>query len=64
MHVFPAPGLKVRDPVKKDLLPESGREVSEHDPFWARRIAHGDVVVTQPTTTQPATSSRTRSIEE
>jgi hypothetical protein len=63
MHVYPAPGLLVSDPVKKDLLPESGREVDGNDQFWARRIAHGDVVVTQPTTTQPVTSSRTRSIE-
>ncbi|PMQ04162.1 hypothetical protein DyAD56_15855 [Dyella sp. AD56] len=53
MVVYPAPGLSVRDPVKKDLLPDAGREVSEHDQYWNRRIADGDVV------TQPPTAVRT-----
>lgn len=46
MFVKPAPGLKVRDPVTKQHLPESGTEVPE-DSYWIRRIADGDVVVVQ-----------------
>jgi hypothetical protein len=55
MHVYPKPGVLTRDPVKKDLLPEDGREVSHHDPFWARRIADGDVLTTKPNAAKPST---------
>lgn len=54
MLVYPKPGVLTRDPVKKDLLPESGRQVSEHDPFWARRIADGDVTTRKPPTAKPS----------
>lgn len=63
MRVYPNAGLKVRDPVKKDLLPEEGLEVRDTDLYWHRRIAHGDVV-TQSITTQPVISARTRSNDE
>lgn len=53
MHVKPKAGVLTRDPVKRDLLPEGGREVSDHDPYWLRRIADGDVIRT-PTTATPA----------
>lgn len=49
MFVKPAEGRQVRDPVSKQHLPESGREVPETT-FWVRRLACGDVVVVQPFT--------------
>lgn len=45
MKVTPAPGRAVRDPRNKQLLPERGREVPDHDPFWVRRVRDGDVIV-------------------
>jgi hypothetical protein len=48
MYVYPKAGVRTRDPVKKDLLPESGREVPNGDPYWLRRIADGDVKVGKP----------------
>lgn len=67
MHVYPTAGLLCRDPVKKDLLPAEGRLVSDNDHFWLRRLADGDVTAAPPKpsiTTQPVTSSRTRSNDE
>jgi hypothetical protein len=49
MKVVPAAGRAVRDPRNMQLLPEAGREVSDSDPFWVRRVRDGDVtVVTDP----------------
>ncbi|OOG61447.1 hypothetical protein B0E46_15840 [Rhodanobacter sp. B04] len=64
MRVYPAPGLLCRDPVKKDLLPESGRDVSDNDLFWQRRLADGDVVTTPPKSTSAVTSATFRSNDE
>lgn len=47
MYVKPAPGLVIRDPDLKDLLPEEGREVPETD-YWHRRVRDGDVVQEAP----------------
>lgn len=47
MKVFPAPGLKIRDPDLKDLLPEEGREVPDSG-YWQRRLRDGDVVIEAP----------------
>ncbi len=47
MFVRPRPGLKVRDPYLKDLLPEEGREVPE-DPYWHRRLRDQDVELVAP----------------
>jgi hypothetical protein len=44
MIVKPAPGLKVRHPVTKQLLPPEGIEVPEDDIFWNRAVNDGDVV--------------------
>ncbi len=49
MFVRPRPGLKVRDPYLKDLLPEEGREVPE-DPYWHRRLRDKDVELVTPGT--------------
>lgn len=48
MYVYPKAGVLTRDPVKKDLLPETGREVPDGNPYWLRRIADGDVTTTKP----------------
>lgn len=44
MIVKPAPGLKVRHPVTKQLLDEEGITVPDDDVFWTRAINDGDVV--------------------
>ena len=44
MYVVPAPGLKIRDPDLKDLLPDAGRDVPNTD-YWQRRLRDGDVVI-------------------
>lgn len=46
MFVKPAPGLLVRDPVTKFPLPAEGREVQPTS-YWMRRIASGDVELTE-----------------
>jgi hypothetical protein len=47
MFVKPAPGLKVRDPVSKLHIPETGMEVPEES-YWFRRLRSGDVVPASP----------------
>lgn len=39
----PAPGRKVRDPVTRLHLPDSGKRV-QISTYWTRRLADGDVV--------------------
>ena len=51
MRVFPKPGIRVRDPVKRDFLPETGRNVSDGDPYWERRKQDGDVTTEPPAST-------------
>ncbi len=48
MRIYPSPGLLVRDPVKRDALPEEGREVADNDHYWLRRLACNDVTRTPP----------------
>lgn len=47
MFVQPAPGLVIRDPDLKDLLPVEGREVPDND-YWHRRVLDGDVHLVDP----------------
>jgi len=54
MFVKPAPGLKVRDPVKKDYLPVDGRTVPDTSIYWTRRLQFGDVVKATPPAPAPA----------
>ncbi|WP_353191410.1 DUF2635 domain-containing protein [Pandoraea pnomenusa] len=44
MIVKPAPGLKVRHPVTKQLLDDAGIAVPDDDIFWTRALNDGDVV--------------------
>ncbi|NDV77120.1 DUF2635 domain-containing protein [Burkholderia cenocepacia] len=44
MRVKPAPGLKVRDPHSKKLLPDDGIDVPDDSPVWNRILNDGDVV--------------------
>ena len=48
MRIYPSPGLLVRDPVKRDALPEKGREVADNDHYWLRRLDCKDVTLTPP----------------
>lgn len=48
MRIYPSPGLLVRDPVKRDALPEDGREVPDNDHYWLRRLGCHDVTLTAP----------------
>lgn len=56
MFVKPAPGLKIRDPEMKDLIPDEGRNVSDDDLYWHRRLRDGDVVLPEKTNTWAAVS--------
>lgn len=47
MYVKPSPGLKVRDPDLKDLLPEEGRLVPD-SMYWHRRLRDQDVELAPP----------------
>lgn len=48
MRIYPSPGLLVRDPVKRDALPEEGREVADNDHYWLRRLSCKDVTLAPP----------------
>ena len=47
MKVYQKPGLKLRDPVTRRVLSESGEEKPENN-FWRQRVAHGDVTLEPP----------------
>lgn len=47
MYVKAAPGMKIRDPDLKDLIPDDGRDVPDTD-YWRRRLRDGDVVEAKP----------------
>lgn len=42
MFVKPKPGVVLRDPITRQVLPPEGRRVQESG-FWLRRIAEGSV---------------------
>lgn len=45
MFVKPNGGLRVIDPLKGDALPLEGREVSEKEPYWLRRLRDGSIYI-------------------
>lgn len=53
MYVIPGKGRSVPDPVRGDILPESGREV-ERNGYWLRRRAAGEVTIREDEIPQPA----------
>lgn len=53
MKVLPVAGRAVRDPRNMQLLPETGRDVPDGDPFWVRRVRDGDVTVEEPPPPDP-----------
>ena len=44
MRVKPAPGLSVRNPETKQLLPAEGIDVPDDSILWTKMINDGDVV--------------------
>lgn len=44
MRVKPAPGLSVRDPMTKQLLPAEGIDVPDDSILWTKMLNDGDVV--------------------
>lgn len=49
MRIYPSrPGLVVRDPIKRDIIPPGGREVPDDDQYWNRRLIVQDVTKTPP----------------
>jgi hypothetical protein len=58
MLVKPVPGRTVRDPHSLAVLPEEGREVSDNDAFWLRRLRDGDVTAEQPARAAPRAHAR------
>ena len=59
MIVNPAEGALVRDPMSKLAL-EAGAEVDDHDPYFARLLADGDLiaVLTEPAPAAPVATRR------
>lgn len=56
MFVKPAPGLVIRDPDLKDLIPAEGRNVPNDNMYWHRRLRDGDVVLAKETAAPAMTS--------
>jgi hypothetical protein len=60
LHIAPAPGLIVRDPVTKIPLAADG-ETKPRNSYWLRRLADGDVRETAPPPTERATPKKKES---
>ncbi len=54
MFVKPAPGLRIPDPQRHDILPADGRDVPAADPYWQRALRDGDVVAAAEAALHPA----------
>lgn len=57
MWVKPAPGLTVRSPETKQLLPAEGIEVPDDSILWNKLLSFGDVVRTTAPGAQPAAAT-------
>jgi hypothetical protein len=53
MYIKPAPGVVIRDPDLKDIVPATGREVPETG-FWLERLRDQDVVLNKPKSSEAA----------
>ena len=58
LHVKPGPGLAVRDPISRAVLPPDGAHVADST-YWHRRIAEGDVTLVQPAIEPASKPART-----
>jgi hypothetical protein len=56
--VKPAPGVKVRDPVSRQHIPEAGYQVSDTDTYWRRRLMAGDVIEVEPCEAAPVNQKK------
>ena len=45
MRVKPAPGLSIRNPENKELLPVEGIDVPDDSILWTKLLNDGDVVL-------------------
>jgi hypothetical protein len=45
MYIVPRPGLKIRDPISRQIIPETGKKVTDNLMFWHRIISDGDVTI-------------------
>ncbi|TFW71401.1 DUF2635 domain-containing protein [Methylotenera oryzisoli] len=45
MFIVPVGKKQIPDPIRGGFLPPEGGRVDEHDIYWQRRIADGDVEV-------------------
>ena len=57
MWVKPAPGLKVRSPETKQLLPDAGIEVPDDSILWNKLLSVGDVVRTTVPVSEPTSAT-------
>lgn len=58
MRIYPSPGLLVRDPIKRDALPQEGREVADNDHYWLRRLSCHDVTLIRPKEEEKTASTK------
>ena len=63
MRIYPSPGLLMRDPVKKDFLPEEGREVPDGDFYWLKRLSCQDATLTKPTAVSSPAIAEVKAIQ-
>lgn len=60
MFIKPKPGVVLRDPISKQVLPAEGRNVPSSG-FWLRRIAEGSVeLVASVATPLPAEAPKSK----
>lgn len=59
MFIKPISGRRVPDPEKGGVVPPKGRVVVDHDQYWLRRLADGDVVTVDQKST-PAKGSKAK----
>jgi len=53
MRIKPASGLKVRDPISRQFLPDDGADIEAIGgmpslPYWRRLLLDGDVEIVEP----------------
>jgi len=61
MKIKSAPGLKLRDPKTKMIIPESGIEIPEPPTgFWLKRLNAGDAVEVKQEVSKPASKKESK----